>query len=260
MKKFIFIFSGSALLLLSACTKVIDVDLNSKDPQIVIEANISDQPGPYTVNITQTVNFSETNVFPGVSGAVVTIADDLGNTETLVETSPGIYQTATTQGVPGRTYYLNVVANNETYTAQSTMPAAVSLDTLLLEESFAFGSSFYYVFPIYQDPAGKGNRYRCIQTINTRRVSEIFLFDDELSDGLVNGQPILNFSDSLGTGDSLTIELQCIDKPVYLYFFSLLQTVSGQTGAPANPVSNISNDALGYFNAHTSRKKYVIIP
>lgn len=259
MKKFFF-FSASALLLLSACTKVIDVDLNSQDPMIVIEANISDQPGPYTVSITQTVNFSETNSFPTVSGAVVIISDDAGNTETLVETSAGIYQTTTTQGVPGRTYYLNVTANGKTYTAQSKMPALVTLDTLLLEQSLLFGSESYLVIPLYQDPPGKGNTYRCLETINNERVDESFLFNDDFSDGLINGQPILNFTDSVGTGDTIAIELQCIDKPVYLYFFSLQQTTSGQTGAPANPVSNISNDALGYFNAHTSRTRFVVIP
>lgn len=261
MKKFILLSFLPVIALISSCTKVIDVDLNSKDPVIVIEANISDQPGPYTVSITQTVNFSETNVFPGVSGAVVTISDDLGNTETLVETIPaGTYQTSTTQGVPGRTYYLNVVANGKTYTAQSKMPALVTLDTLLVEESSAFGGSLYYIFPIYQDPQGLGNSYRCIQTVNGDRTEGSFLFNDDFSDGLINGQPIIAFDDSLGTGDSVSIEMQCIDRPTYLYFYSMEQTTSGQTGAPANPVSNITNGALGYFSAHTSRRKYIILP
>lgn len=259
MKKYLLLFSISGMIVFSSCTKVIELDLNSKDPQIVIEGNITDLPGPYTVRITKTVNFSETNSFPPVSGATVTISDDLGNTETLIETSPGIYQTTTTQGAPGRTYYLNVSANTETYSAQCTMPSLVTLDTLLLEPNASFGPA-YYIIPLYQDPAGKGNRYRCLETINQTRVKESFLYDDELSDGLVNGQPILNFSDSLSTGDTVRVELQCLAKPVFLYFYSLQQTVSGQSGAPANPVSNISNEALGYFSAHTSRTKFVVIP
>ncbi|MEO5643251.1 MAG: DUF4249 domain-containing protein [Bacteroidia bacterium] len=259
MKKIIILFSGSLLVLLSACTKVIDIDLNSKDPRIVIEGNITDVPGRYAVNITQTVNFSETNSFPAVSGAVVTVADDAGNTESLVEVYPGNYQGTVIQGVPGRTYYLTVVANGKTYTSQSKMPLTVQYDSLLLVPNTAFGPA-YYIIPLFTDPAGLGNRYRCIETINTTQVKELFLFEDQLTDGLMNGQPILNFSDSLLTGDSVSVELQCIDKPTYLYFFSLLQTVSGQSGAPANPVSNISNDALGYFSAHTSQRKYVIIP
>lgn len=259
MKKYIILLSASLVALLSACTKVIDIDLNSKDPHIVIEANITDAPGPYTVAISQTVNFSETNSFPPVTGAVVTVSDDAGNTEVLVESFPGNYQGTIIQGVPGRTYYLSVVSKGKTYTSESKMPLPVQFDTLLLVPNTAFGPA-YYIIPLFTDPVGTGNRYRCIETINTKRIKDFFLFEDQLTDGLLNGQPILNFEDSLATGDSVSVELQCIDKPNYLYFFSLLQTASGQSGAPANPVSNISNEALGYFSAHTSRRKYVIIP
>lgn len=259
MKKFIFVSLTIASFALTSCQKVIDIDLNSKDPQIVIEGNISDQPGPYVVHITQTVNFSESNIFPAVTGAIVTITDNLNNAETLTEMSPGVYQTSTLQGVPGRTYHLTVIANNKTYTAESTMPALVTLDSLLLEPNTSFGPA-YYIIPLFQDPPGTGNRYRCIETINHERVKDNFLYDDVLSDGLMNGQPILNFTDSLASGDSVAVELQTLDKPIYLYFFSLEQTTSGQTGAPANPTSNISNGALGYFSAHTSRTKIAVIP
>lgn len=258
MKKLL-LLSIASIGLLASCQKVIDVDLNSKDPQIVIEGNITDQPGPYVVSVTKTVNFSESNSFPGVSGATVTIADDLGNSETLTELSPGIYQTSTTQGSPGRTYTLTVVTDGKTYTAQSKMPANIPLDSLLLEPNFSFGSP-YYIIPLFQDPAGQGNRYRAVEWINRERNNGIFLFDDLYSDGLMNGQPILDFTTEIASGDTIDVELQCIDQPVFKYFYSLEQTVSGQTGAPANPESNFSNHALGYFSAHTVSRKSVVIP
>ena len=84
MRKYIYILSALLpLMAVQSCQKVIDIDLNSAAPQIVIEGSISDQPGPYTVKITKTVNFSETNIFPAVSGAAVTVSDDAGNSETL---------------------------------------------------------------------------------------------------------------------------------------------------------------------------------
>lgn len=258
MKKLL-LFSIASIGLLASCQKVIDVDLNSKDPQIVIECNITDQPGPYVVSVTKTVNFSESNSFPGVSGATVTISDDLGNSETLAEYGPGLYQTSTLQGIPGRTYTLTVVSEGNTYTAQSTMPASITLDSLLLEPNLSFGSP-YYIIPLFQDPAGQGNRYRAVEWINRERNNGIFLYDDLYSDGLVNGQPILDFTTEIASGDSIDVELQCIDQPVFKYFYSLEQTVSGQTGAPANPESNFSNHALGYFSAHTVSRKSVVIP
>ena len=45
-------FSFSLMLLVS-CTKVINVNLNSAAPDIVIEGNVNDGPGPYQVKLSQ---------------------------------------------------------------------------------------------------------------------------------------------------------------------------------------------------------------
>jgi hypothetical protein len=256
MKKIL--FPLLAIALLASCQQVIDIELNSKDAAIVIEANVTDQPGPYTVLISKSVNFSDPNTFPGVSGASVVISDDAGNTETLVETSAGVYVAATLQGVPGRTYTIHVTADGKTYTAQSTMPNAITLDSLVVEASGGFGGSQYYIIPQWQDPLGTGNRYRCIEYVNNERVGA-FLYDDGFSDGLVNGQPLLNFETELVSGDTVRVEFQCLDAANYLYFYSMDQTANNNTAAPANPETNFDNNALGYFNAHTVSVRTVVI-
>jgi hypothetical protein len=58
--------------------------------------------------------------------------------------------------------------------------------------------------------------------------------------------------------DSVTIEMHCIDKPVYDYYYSLGNRDNSAT--PANPVSNIVGGALGYFSAHTVRKTTAVVP
>jgi len=63
-------------------------------------------------------------------------------------------------------------------------------------------------------------------------------------------------------GDAIHVEMQCIDQNVYTFYSALLQLSGGGPGGgitPANPPSNISNGALGYFSAHTVRKKSVVI-
>lgn len=245
-----------AIALLASCQQVIDVELNSKDAAIVIEANITDEPGPYTVLISKSVNFSDPNTFPGVSGAFVVMSDNAGNIDTLVETSAGVYVAATIQGVPGRTYTIRVTADGKTYTAQSSMPNAITLDSLVVEASGGFGGA--YIIPQWQDPLGTGDHYRCIEYVNGERVGA-FLYDDAFSDGLVNGQPLLNFETQLESGDTVRVEFQCIDAANYLYFYSMEQTANNNTAAPANPESNFDNDALGYFNAHTVSVRSVVI-
>ena len=64
-------------------------------------------------------------------------------------------------------------------------------------------------------------------------------------------------------GDTITVEMNCIDDKIYTYFSALLQ-LSGGGGpgggiTPTNPPSNISNGALGYFSAHTVRVKTAVI-
>ena len=113
------------------CKKVIQVNLNDAAPQIVIYGEVTDLPGPYQVSITKTVNFSATNNFPPVSGALVTITDDKGLNDSLSETVPGIYNTHTFwQGKPGNTYTLSVQGSGKTYTAISLMPQSVPLDSI----------------------------------------------------------------------------------------------------------------------------------
>ena len=94
MKTISFFRSFLLFFALFSCTKVINVNLNNANPNIVIEGIVSDAPGPYQVKLTQTVNFSDPNIFPPVTGAIVKITDSiLGVTDSLTEAVPGTYVT-----------------------------------------------------------------------------------------------------------------------------------------------------------------------
>lgn len=251
-------------LTITSCQKVINIDLNSASPAIVIVGNINDQPGPYTVTLSQTVNFSDPNTFPAVSGAFVTIADNAGNTDTLTEVSAGVYHTKKIMGVAGRTYILTVVANGQTYTATSTMPAAVPFDTLVLAKVTGFrngGKNDSNILPqaVFKDPAGLGNYYRFIETRNDTLLSNIYVLNDQHRDGLYVNYT-LREDTTLHSNDSVRIEMQCIDNGTYQYFHTFNEASGSTNVTPSNPVSNISNNALGYFSAHTSRYKALKVP
>jgi len=104
MKSLTIITSFFCAIVFFSCKKVINVNLNNANPNIVIEGIISDAPGPYQVKLTQTVNFSDPNVFPPVTGATVKITDNtLGVTDSLKEVVPGTYVTQKLlQGVRGK--------------------------------------------------------------------------------------------------------------------------------------------------------------
>ena len=261
----LFIAVLTCTALLTSCEKVIDVDLNAAAPRYVIEGVVTDGAGPHYVRITQTKNFDENNDFEGVSAAVVTIADDAGNTETLAYTGEGLYQTAALAGRPGSTYYLNIQVGGETFTAQSAMPGPVSPDSIYLEEFTSFGDPIKIPFVAYQDPPEVRNYYRHLLYVNNVRAERLYISTDARNDGYWVERPLPLFGDDeaeeeeIKTGDSIRVEMHAIGKEVYDYFFSLDQTISQSAATPANPVSNIRGGALGYFSAHSVTKKSVVV-
>jgi hypothetical protein len=244
-----------------SCRKVINVDLNSADPRVVIEASISDEPGPYFVKLTKTVNFNQPSAYPAITGANVVLSDDAGNTETLTETSAGTYQTSAIAGTPGRTYTLSITTGGKTYTAVSKMNAPIIMDSLNVQKGYFSTVKNVHIF--VTDPAGADNWYRFVETINDSAKKDIFITGDILRDGQQMEEILFvdDVEDSLQRGDSVTIALQSIDEGVYEYFRTLLQiTGGGDPGStPANPKSNFSNGALGYFSAYSVTRKSVIV-
>lgn len=119
--------------------------------------------------VTQTKNFDDNNTFNGVSGAhgaQVTIADQDGSPAPLTETSPGVYEAPAFTAVSGHTYNLTINVSRQVFTATSTMPDLVPLDSLYITERTFFGETNKYATLLYKDPAGRGNAYRYIQYIN----------------------------------------------------------------------------------------------
>lgn len=256
-----------SLIVIYSCEKVIDIDLNSKSPQIVIEGNIEDNPGSCLVTLSQTVNFNESNNFPEVTGAIVEICDDSGNSEILTETSAGIYTSSDFYGTQGRTYTLSVSFASMNYLATSYMPAPVSIDTLTIITSQTPKEQNRTIYVNFTDPVGVTNYYRFTKIINDIPQTSIYVTDDLLQDGNYISHQLFSKGQnetSIKTGDTVTVLLQSVDKEVYDYFRTLLQLSSGgminQSTSPANPISNFDNGALGYFNACAVTSKTIIIP
>jgi len=114
-----------------------------------------------------------------------------------------------------------------------------------------------------------GNRYLFRYTVNDRSKANFLEFSDNVNNGLPNQRPLLlpnddeDDSEKVKVGDTITVEMQCIDDKVYTFYAALLQ-LSGGGGpgggvTPTNPPGNISNGALGYFSAHTVKIKTTVI-
>jgi len=251
----------AAVICLYSCKKVLHLKLDDAGPHIVILGEVTDVAGPYTVNINRSVSFDAENSFPAVSGAAVRISDSEGNTDSLIETSPGVYTTTVLQGRPGSTYTMFVKVQDTLYTAVSTMPFPVPFDSITFRNQGAFSKDQITAVPNFQDPAGVNNYYLFYEYLNGKQITkDLWAFDDRLSDGRYITRGLRNDSSYLSIGDSLEIRMYCTDRPVFDYFNQLQESGGGggafnTTASPANPASNISNGALGYFSAHTIRTR-----
>lgn len=259
--KYIFLFL--VLFIASSCEKVVDVDVDAAEQQLVIEGVLNDDGSPATVNITRSISLSDFNSFPTVNNAIVVLTDDAGNSYPFTLTSPGVYQNDSIPAVTGRTYVLSVNVDGKTYNAQSTMPAITPFDSLGIDSVTFGGDATYTLTPYHYDPPGIKNSYRYKIFVNGVADKTIQVDNDDFTDGRYVSRPFFPDMDmETKPGDILTMEMYNIDASVYLYFFSLSQTGDGPdaSATPANPVSNFNGGCLGYFSAQRKQVKSAPIP
>ncbi|MBB3055849.1 DUF4249 domain-containing protein [Mucilaginibacter gotjawali] len=246
-----------------SCNKVIDLKLANNSGKLVIEGNITNVSGPQFITLSRNVPFTSTNTYPPVSGAIVTVSDDEGHTYPFSEDPNGTYTTPQMAGIAGRTYKMTVVTGGVTYTATSVMPATVPIDSVTSKNNdFDPKKNRKEVTIHLQDPSDVANQYRFVLWVNSVQVDAIFAFDDEFTNGrYVNGDLVENATD-IYPGDSVRVEMQCIDKPIFTYWVTLMNQQLGGPGggvAPSNPPSNISPACLGYFSAHTTQTVSIVV-
>lgn len=262
MKGHYFILLFFCVIVYSSCEKVVDIDLKNAVSKVVIEGAVSNLTDTQRVLISRTVPFYDSNTFPGVSGAVVTITDEIGTVYTLRERSPGVYSARRFRGVPGRVYRLKVISEGVEYAASSAMPRQVMIDSLGLSLTTFFQNEERGIQVLYSDPPDVKNQFRFLLTVNGIKSKSAFAYNDDFNNGRIVSRELLDFDLDIKSGDIVEVEMQCIDAAMYRYWSGLDQNESrgGASTTPANPVSNISNGALGYFSAHTQQKETMVIP
>ena len=257
---------GLASSLFLGCEDVIKVDLNNVEPRLVIEGVISDRPGESQFKISKTVDYFNPSVFPSVSGAEVIVSDNIGNVDTLVETDPGVYTKDGLIGAIGRTYYSSVKIDSVTYSATSTLENAIPIDSMKTEYQEGGGIGMeedqgYRLYVYFSDIPDNQDNCRLRVVKNDSLIEYYFLYDDKYSDG--NSIEYEYFNRVFNLGDTLKVDILSMDHQVYKYFETLYYAVASTEGnepqlAPANPISNWSNDALGYFGAFAVRSDTII--
>lgn len=253
-------------VLFSSCEKVIDYDLDSSNPAIVIEATLTDSKEPFSVLVTKTSPYFGSSESTQVTGAKVSVKADNGKPRYFTEVSPGNYQLGKVFVMPRVWYNVYIEYEGVTYSARSYLNEFVPMVdcTLTYFDGLGFFDSGYKINCFIKDPPNVENYYRLKMYVNGRVVNndgEMDVYSDRLFDGKMIGL-VQNSSVVFDKNDTVLVEVQAIDKAAYNYF-STLESISGleiiESASPSNPISNFNNGALGYFSAYSFDRRSVII-
>jgi Domain of unknown function (DUF4249) len=281
MKRTIYILIAFVFLFFS-CERVVNIDLNDVTPAIVIEGRIYEDSLAW-VEIHLTTSYFHPDTQFCICDAVVSIKEDDNVPDTLLYKGGGFYESAGLTGKVGSTYYLKVEYQNTIYEAQSELharPLIYSLTPISFGDFSGFGDStgidfgddeggeglldslpFLLFVNLYDDPS-VDNYYLFNYYINgDPRTGSYIVGNDENADN-----DTLSFSPGptvlVDLFDTVTVRVNTIDRSTYTYFDQLsdaLRSNSFFSSTPYNPLSNISNGALGYFTAMSYDSKTTII-
>ncbi len=248
----IFIFS-LILLLASSCETVIDVDLDSTEPALVIEALLQEGTHEFEVKISRTQDYFDAEVIPFESQTEVTLSSNLGESWVIPQEDAGLHKREIS-AQSGTLYTLTVSVDGTEYQAVSQLPEKVSIDSLTFEYEDAnpFLDEGYEVFINFTDPLEIENYYRVLYDedgVPQRESEDYQVVDDQLIDGNEVELPL--FRKTFPPQTELFIELRSLNEAGYDYYFSLGDIIGAQNGpgggnaAPGNPVSNWTGDIRG---------------
>lgn len=255
-----------------SCQKTVVLDLNTADPQLVIEGNITSNLGqPQTVFVSTSGSFYTGEGIEAVSDALVVLKDENGNSQNLEMYTPGVYFTYEFPVKENNTYSIEVTRNGEVYTGSEEFPVKKTIDSLsyVVNEGLfgdgglnEDGDTTYNIFCTFQDPAETLDYYRFYVFIDDSLVqagfNSYFVTDDELFNGQLFSLEIIG-SGAI-KGNDVKIEMQSIGYNTFRYYLGLNDLLSGGMGStPYNPITNLNNDALGYFGAYVSDTQHILI-
>ena len=157
MKTYIKLAIISILISFTACTDVIDVEVQTAEARLTIEASLDWEKG--TMGNEQTIKLSTSRPYfgshtnSGVTGASVIVTNNAdGATYVFEDQNNGDYTTTSFVPVLNGTYTLEVIYNNETYTATERLMPVVDIQDLTQSRKKGFNDEDLEVNIIFTDP------------------------------------------------------------------------------------------------------------
>jgi hypothetical protein len=282
----------AVVFLLISCEKDIDLNLQSADKVLVVDAQIEDEQPPIVVlskslSIFSTINaqiLSESFVHDAdvfVSNGTFThklreYPIPLAQGYTAYVYSNDLLSPATSfNGELNKNYTLRIISEGKEYTSSTSIPTnAFSLDSIWLKVAPQNPDTNKRVLYFKAtDPIGLGNYGRYFTRINSERFLPGFnsVFDDQIVDGQTFSSQILPGIDRndippldsnfFKKGDTISLKWCNVSKPTYTFWNTwefAAQSIGNPFAQPNKVIGNISNGAIGAFCGYAVTTKTLI--
>jgi hypothetical protein len=269
MKILKYISIAITFLFFTSCEEVVNVDLNTAAPRLVVDASINWQKGTdgsvQKIILSTTTDFYS-NVIPKVSGANVSIKNSTNTTFVFTEIpNTGEYQCTNFLPQIGENYTLTVIYKGITYTATETMQSVTPIDDIQQKNNGGFSGKDFEIEVFYKDPLEK-NFYMVKFFPNIYKSPTYQTRGDEFSNG---NQKSWVFSDEdLIQRSTIEISHYGVSESYYNYMNKIISVSTDSGPFQTTPVTvrgnivnqtDIDNYALGYFSlGEVDSRNYIL--
>ncbi len=253
MKLYYKILISTFLAVNTSCTDVVEVDVPEGPIRLTIEASLDWEKGTagneQTILLSTSTPFFDSQANPSVTGASVQVTNNSsGVVFNFEDQGNGQYTTSSFVPVFGNSYSLEVVYQNERYTATETLLPVTDISSITQSREDGDDDEALEVNVSFQDPADIENYYFLRFQSRNDLLPELFYIKDEFIDG--NEATFLyektedeeDNIEEFQPGDVVDIILLSASEDYYNYLQLLIEQFEG-AGDPfsATPVALVGN-------------------
>jgi hypothetical protein len=256
-----------SFLALASCETPYRLDNEQASPQITIEGLVTDIPGRQYVKVTMSNGFYSSGHTPRITDALVSVTDNLGNETNYVHNpgnhpdSAGIYLPLVPfHGEIGRTYNLKVIADGKVYEANDKINKILPVDSITYnvddfqsKQKDNKGKIYAVKLFAHEDPTTKDFylfKFFRNDTLAYTNDTDIYYTDDVFLSEHIEGIAAPVF---FRKGEKVKVESYSISRNGYVFYNDLSTLLNNDSGMfspiPSSPRTNLSNGALGFFQA-----------
>ncbi|KUF44048.1 hypothetical protein AV926_11470 [Myroides marinus] len=252
----------SLAMYFTSCEEVIDLELPTAPPKLVVEGNIDfntdNTPDTLSVKLSLTTDFYNPTT-PKVHNAIVWIEDGEGNRYPFEEIkNTGRYiNTKVKKDFVKNQYKLHIEYDNDIYEATDVLLSTPEIQQVEQRREKFFNKDYYTIRIYYKDtprPSSNLNYYYSFSQRNNEK-PELKIQTNEYSKNKIIESIFLD--EDFEVGDKVLIDLHQISRNYYDYMSLLISTINNGGGPFETPITkikgNVKNltrpekEALGYF-------------